>query len=115
MDALHDVDQQLLQLLLFPRDAGRVLAHLEAGDGNAAGVRRLAGREQDLGAFEDVRAVEVGRHVGSLGHRDAAVLDKRLRVLAVEFILRRARYGEITFKSLSAKFGFMTKGLQQAA
>lgn len=56
VDALHDVGQQLLQLHFLPRDAGRVLTHIEAGDGDAAGVRRLAGREQDLGGLEDIYA-----------------------------------------------------------
>jgi hypothetical protein len=53
VNALYDIDQQLLQLLLLPRDGRRVLAHLEARDGDAAGIpRRLAGRKQDLCALE---------------------------------------------------------------
>ena len=37
-----------------------------------------------------MHALEVGRHVGAFADRDAAVRDQRLRILAEQFVLRRA-------------------------
>jgi hypothetical protein len=58
-----------LQFFFLPRAPGGVLAHLEARDGDAAGVCRLARGEQDPGRLEHVHRFEVRGHVGAFGHR----------------------------------------------
>src|SRR5436305_15349992 len=60
VDAEHDVLEELLELLLLPRDARAVLAHLEARDGDAAGIGGLAGGVEQFRFLEGVDAFEVG-------------------------------------------------------
>jgi hypothetical protein len=95
VNALHDIDQRLLQLLLLPRDARRVLAYLEARDGDAAGIRRLAGGKQDLCALNTCTPSRLVGMLAPLGHRDATVIDQRFCVLAIELILGRAGHGKV--------------------
>ncbi len=95
MDALHDVAQQALQFLFLPGDACRVLAHLETGNGHAAGVRRLARREQDARCLKSVHAFEIGRHVGAFGNRIDAVGQHHPGIVAADLVLRRAREGDL--------------------
>ena len=82
-------------LLLPARCGARVLAHLEARDGDAAGIGGLAGRVEEFRVLEDVHAFEVGRHVGAFRDRDAAVRDQRAGVLAEQLVLGRAGQSDV--------------------
>src|SRR5205814_2029838 len=59
VNRLHDEAEAVVDLLAGPAVAHRVLRHLEAGAGDAARVRRLAGRVEDARVDELLHAVEV--------------------------------------------------------
>ncbi|MCY1292070.1 hypothetical protein D9M70_412830 [compost metagenome] len=72
-----------------------VLAHLQAAGGHAAGVGGLARGEEDARLDEDIHSLQGGRHVGALGHADAAVGQQGPRVVGIQFVLRRAGQRDI--------------------
>ena len=86
VDGLHDVLKLGVDLFGGPGKAHGVLAHLETGNRNTAGVGGLAGRKSDA-AVEVVDGVGRAAHVRSLDDHHAAVLDEHLGVIAVEFVL----------------------------
>ena len=103
VDGLHDVLELGVDLFGGPRKAHGVLAHLETGNRDAAGVGGLAGRERDA-AVEVVDGVGRAAHVRSLDDHHAAVLDEHLGVIAVEFVLDGAGEGDVAldFPGLAA-------------
>src|SRR3954469_23141420 len=113
VDPVHDLPEQLLELLLLPGDAGRILAHLEAGDGDSAGIGGLAGRVEQLGVLEDVHAREVGGHVGALGDRDAAVRDEGARTVAEQLVLGRAGKSDVARYAPGALAGMEGRALER--
>ena len=90
MDGLHDALELGVHLLARPGHALGVLAHLQAGRRHAAGVRRLARREQHLGLEEGLDGFRSGRHVRAFAHEDDAMLDEVGGVLVVQLVLTRA-------------------------
>ena len=68
-----------------------VLRHFKTGRRDAAGVGRLARSVQDLCLHERSDRVRRGRHVRAFRHDRAAMLQQVGRILAVQFVLARAR------------------------
>ena len=91
MDADHDLLEALVDFLTGPRQAERVLGHLEAGGRNATGVAGLAGCEEHASVLEGGHGFGGAGHVGALGHGDDAVRDQHRGFLTVELVLRGAR------------------------
>ena len=67
-----------------------VRAHLEGGDGDAAGVGGLARAECDALLDQVVGRLAGGGHVGALAHHLAATGDELLGVLEEQLVLRGA-------------------------
>src|SRR6185436_14230514 len=95
VDLLHDELQALVDLLADPGEAHGVLRHLQAGDGDAAGVGRLAGREEDAGVDELRHRLRIGGHVRALRHTNAAACEQRLGVGAGDLVLGGARHRDV--------------------
>ena len=91
VDRLHDALELLVDLRRAPAEALGVLRHLQARRRHAAGVGRLARAVEDLRLHELVDGLERGRHVRALADDLDAVLEQRVRVLAVELVLAGAR------------------------
>ena len=103
VDGLHDVLELGVDFVGGPGKTHGVLAHLETGNRNTAGVGSLAGSEGDA-AVEVVDGVGRAAHVRGLDDHHAAVLDEHLGVIAVELVLDGAREGDIAldFPGLAA-------------
>ena len=92
VDALHDVEEQLLELVLLPRRGAR-------SSGSSRGRRRRRRRRwrpcrARRGSAAVLKAWTPSRSVGMLAPSltaDAAVVDQRLGVVAVQLVLGRAR------------------------
>ncbi len=95
VNAMHDGGETRFGGLERPRIARGVLLHFERAGGDAAGVGRLAGAEQDAGIEERAHRFRRARHVGAFAHGDDAALHELRRILAVELVLRRRRHGDI--------------------
>jgi len=94
-DVGHDLVQFRVDFFEGPVQMHRVLRHFQTGDGDAAGVGGLAGGEQDAMVDEVLGRVVRRRHVRAFDDHPAAVLDEFLGALEIDFILRRARHGDI--------------------
>ena len=90
VDVDHDGVELGVNLFGGPVEALAVLSHLETGGSNTAGVGGLSRPVENLGGQVIVDTVEVGGHVGTLGHEFAAVLDEGGGLLAVDLVLRGA-------------------------
>ena len=95
MDRFHDLVQPIVDFLARPGNAHAVLRHLQTGGGDAAGIGGFARTVENLGFEELVHALDRGRHVGAFGNDVDAVVQQVGRVLAVDFVLRRAREGAL--------------------
>mmetsp|Transcript_21620 Transcript_21620/g.47266 ORF Transcript_21620/g.47266 Transcript_21620/m.47266 type:complete len:459 (-) Transcript_21620:44-1420(-) len=93
VNARHDVIELLVNLLARPRQTDRVLGHLEARDGDAAGVGRLCRAVDDAARHKVLDGRRGERHVSALGDDlDALVGGKHGgRVVLVHLVLRGAR------------------------
>jgi hypothetical protein len=99
---LHDELESRIDILRSPVDALAVLCHLEAGNGDTTGVGGLAWCVPDgrillrlaLG-LEDVDGLLRAAHVGALGDEARAGGDECLGFLLGDFILGRARKGDV--------------------
>lgn len=100
---LHDALEAGVDLLGRPADAGGVLGHLEAGDGDTTGVGGLAGGVPDGGGagvglavgLEDVDGGLGAAHVGALGDELAAGVDQGLSLLAGDLVLGGGGEGDV--------------------
>ncbi len=91
MDIDHDGLQLVIDLRRCEDGMSRILPHLDAGAGYAAGIGRL-GRSHDDAVLHQVGDSIVGRrHVGTLAQEPAAVGHHLFRILQVNLVLRRAR------------------------
>lgn len=99
---LHDVLKTLINLLGGPRDALRVLGHLETGNGNTTGVGGLAWCVPDgitlvllAGSLKDINGLLGAAHVGPLSNELAAVGNKILGLLLGNLVLSGARQSDV--------------------
>ena len=95
MDVFHDLLQRGAEVFLVAVQTGGVLAHLQAGHADAAGVGGLARSVHDAGGQELADGVHIARHVRAFGDADAAVFQKLRRLGAVQLILRGAGQREV--------------------
>ena len=95
VDVLHDALEFRVDLLERPLQALGILCHLEGRDGDAAGVRGLGWRKEDLVLLEVGDGIERGRHVRALADGLDSVRDERLRAVEVDLALRRARQCDV--------------------
>jgi hypothetical protein len=91
VDHLHDVVQTGIDLFSSPGESHAVLAHLETGGGYAARICSLGRTKEDFRIQEELDCFQVGGHVGAFANQDTAVLEQRLGILGVNFVLRGAR------------------------
>ena len=94
MNGLHDLAQLGIDFFGRPGQAHRVLGHLKTGDRNAAGVRGLARREDDL-LVQELDGLGRAAHVGGLDDHLAAVVNQLLGVFPGHLVLDGAREGDI--------------------
>jgi hypothetical protein len=87
-----------------PGQAHRVLAHLEPGGGDAAGIGGFAGAEHDLLLDEEMHALGFGGHVGGFGHQRASVLEEHAGVVAADFVLGGAGERAVTGDAQGRRF-----------
>ena len=80
VDVCHDVLEAFIDFFAAPADAELVLALLEAGDGDAAGVGGFCGAEEDVVCEEDFCGFCGAGHVGAFCDAFAAVFDEGLGV-----------------------------------
>lgn len=95
MNGRHDAVQAVIDLSARPREADGVLAHFQAGSGDAARVARLAGRVEDACLEEGFGRFQGGGHVRAFGDTGAAVGEQGFRVALVQLVLRGARQGDV--------------------
>src|SRR5699024_5596466 len=95
VDVLHDVLQPVVHLFKGPGQPQRVLAHLQAAGGHAAGVGSLGRGEQHAVRLQVGHRVGGGRHVGAFGHRVAAARNQRFGAFQRQFVLGGAGQGDV--------------------
>ena len=91
VDGLHDAAQLAVDVFRRPGQMLGVLRHFKTGRRDAAGVGRLARSVQDLRLHERGDRFRSRRHVRAFRHDRAAMLQQVGRILAVQFVLARAR------------------------
>ena len=97
VDRRHDLVQFGVDLLGRPVEFLRVLRHFEARRSHAAGIHGLARSVGNLRRDEGVDGLRAAAHVRDFGHEFHAVGQQPLGVLAVQFVLRGARHGDVDF------------------
>ena len=110
---VHDALEARVDLLGSPVDAGRVLGHLQTGDGDTTGVGGLAGGVPDGSAagvglavgLEDVDGLLGAAHVGALGDELAAVVDEDLGLLAGNLVLGGRGQGNVNLADVGPGAG----------
>ena len=107
VDVHHDAVEFLIDLFGAPGEAHGVLAHFEAAGGDAAGVRGLAGREENLGVLEVLGRFERSRHVGAFADAHAAAGNQRLGVVELELVLGGAGHGDVGLDQLPRALSFV--------
>ena len=95
VDVVHDGAQAGIHLFGCPGQAHGVLAHLESRGGDTSGVGRLARGVEQAVLLEDADRLGRRGHVRSFGDAAAAVGHEFAGILAVEFVLRGARHGDV--------------------
>ena len=73
MNPAHDVLEKFLQIVFFPGNTRRVLAHLQTRYRNTARVSGLARRKENARLLKEMRSFQVGRHVGALADSLTAI------------------------------------------
>ena len=95
MDVYHDVLELCVNLFLAPAQTLCVLAHLECGRCNAAGVNSLGRSNNETLAHEELEGVVRCRHVGNLDVVLDAVCDDLLCGLHEHVVLHCARHYDV--------------------
>ena len=95
VDIQHDVMQTGIHFFRFPAHARGVLRHLQTGRRHAAGVGRFARGKQHASFQEQVGCGDGGRHVGAFRHGLDAIGNQLAGGIDVQFVLGRARQGNI--------------------
>ena len=95
MNIEHDVVQTGIHFLCLPAHSRGVLRHFQTGCCHAASVRRLAWRKQYARIQEQVGRFNGGGHICPFRYRFHAIANQRPGGIHVQFVLRRARQGDI--------------------
>ena len=90
MDVRHDVVQHAVHLLACPRDAFRVLRHLQARGSHAAGVHGFARSEQLAGCDELLDSLCRAAHVRHFCHAERLLGQYPVGILAIQLVLGSA-------------------------
>ena len=74
-NVLHNSLKLLIHFFKTPGKSLRVLAHLQCGNGNTAGIGCLTGHVKEVILQEYIHSLLIGRHICSLCYTEATVLD----------------------------------------
>src|SRR5690625_459880 len=96
MDPLHDPDQIVIDILEAPGESLGVLGHLEARDGNPAGIGGFSGSKGDIVEPELTHSSVCTGHICALCHTADAVGDQSQSLLFANFILCSTGQGDVT-------------------
>lgn len=91
VNVVHDALQIVVNFLSCPAQTLRVLTHLKTRYRYTTGVAGLTRRVENLGILEDLDSFGQGRHVGTLGYGNHAIVNQSLSLLGVDFVLSSAR------------------------
>src|SRR4029077_10395902 len=96
-DRRHDVTQSRIDLLPWPRQTHRVLAHLETRGSNASRICGFAGAKQNFFLQEQIDRCRHAGHVGRFRDKITTVIDQFLGVFGCDLVLRRTRESAVAF------------------
>ena len=95
-DVLHDRLEFLVDLLAGPLEAGRVLGHLEARDGDTAGVGGLGGTKHGTIVLENFDGLRSRGHVGAFEDTADTVGNEGVCIGLFDLVLGGRGEGEVT-------------------
>ena len=87
--------QALVNLVKGPGQAQAVLAHLQTGGGDTAGVGCLGGGKQNAVLLQVSDGIRGGGHVGALGYAVAAIGNQSLGTVQTQLVLGGAGQGDV--------------------
>src|SRR5699024_6994771 len=96
-DAGHNLLETLVSVRKGPRVTRSILLHLQCRSSNTTGVSCLARSKSDSRLLENMHSIWGTRHVCTFGDIANTVILQQLRRVPIQFILGRARKGNVCF------------------
>ena len=97
VDGVHDCRGVFVDFFGAPLEVHGVLAHFKTGCGHTAGINGFAGSVCGARFDECVDSFGCAAHVGYFGHELDVVCNELTGVVAIYFVLRSARKGNVDF------------------